>query len=613
MQRNMVGRKERKWKVGSRAIAGTLIAGGVLWCATGAGADTRTSGNTSALPVPDSSLSLPDERLVTMTFKDAPITEVIGMLADYTGLNIVVAGDVVGNLSKLSFKDTPPETVLQRIVAVAGLQYRKFSDGSYIVAKLLPPEATPDVNAANGKFAPFLGDPITGGVAPLPRVEDVPRLDGPKVNGTSQNAGSRRVSIRLRYVSPGLLAYQLDREHHPKPLEMQMSDDNEARGRRRQERRGSVAVDPNDLDRSSGTRFNNPYAGNGAADGNLGQFGTPYTETNSQFGRQGNQGNQGNQGGNNNRNGGGNNNGGGNGNGGGGSFDLPPGVESLVAIDPQNLVLVQIQDTPAGNAGLEELRRLIAELDRPLQQVEIEAQFVTLTQTAQRNLGLGFNSSNGNFGVSFLGTGATVSGGFTLNYARRNFQAVLAGLESQGRAKTVQAPRVLAINNLTAEISATRSFPIILSTAIAGGNIGGGGNAVGENLVYITTTIGLQVRPTINNDGTVTVVLAPTIETPTLSGQGQAPQVDTSFIRTVAIVGDGDTIALGGLRQKTIQNQENSLPFLRDIPILGRLFRSTTKQVFDGDLIIFLTARVVRRFVDDTPVTGADIQVPIGG
>jgi type II secretory pathway component GspD/PulD (secretin) len=327
----------------------------------------------------------------------------------------------------------------------------------------------------------------------------------------------------------------------------------------------------------------------------------PYTQqngmdfrANAQFGGGGG-GNRGGGGGNNTR--GGNN---GRGGAGGGVFQLPEGVDRIVAVDPQNALLV------FGTAeGVRELQDTIAILDRPLRQVEIEAQFVTVSTADSRNFGIDFSTAQGNFNASNTGFASPASqGSFQVGFVRGNFQATLNALLTKNRAKLITAPRVTAINNLTASLFSTTSRPLILTTAVQGGGLNGG-QAQGQNLIYIESNTGLTVTPTINNDDTITVLMQPQVEQQTLLADIQAPLLTRQELETIANVRDGDTIALGGLKTRDVSRGGAKVPLLGDLPFgLGKFFRSRSATDNESELIIFLTARIVRRLEEDDAVPG---------
>lgn len=324
-------------------------------------------------------------------------------------------------------------------------------------------------------------------------------------------------------------------------------------------------------------------------------IGSSWMQANPQFGqRQGQQGGRFGQGGQ-----------GGQGQGGQGQgsvFELPEGIDSMVAIDAQNSLLVR------GTAeAVEELQQLIELIDQPLRQVEIEAQFVSITSANTKFFGIDFSGSALPFTLSATTNPNNITGNFNVGVVSRNFQATLNSLVSNNRAKIVTAPRVVAINNLTASLQSQTITTVLLSQAAINPGNGGNGNVVATAQVpfQVQTSIGITVAPTINGDGTITVLLQPQVQQQGLpTSNNPIPQVTAQTVQTVAIVRDGDTIALGGLRNKRVQNTKQRIPFLSNIPIIGRLFQSVDKSDSDEDLIIFLTAREVRRLDESQPVPG---------
>jgi type II secretory pathway component GspD/PulD (secretin) len=194
-------------------------------------------------------------------------------------------------------------------------------------------------------------------------------------------------------------------------------------------------------------------------------------------------------------------------------------------------------------------------------------------------------------------------GGISVGFISNNFQATLSALVSQNRAKIVTSPRVTAINNLTAELSSEEETPVLLTNTTTGL---GGQVAEDQELNYIRSGISLTVTPTINNDDTVTVVMEPEVSSqrPITIGGQSIPAITSERVRTVANVRDGDTIVLGGLRQKNNQRNVGRVPVLSRIPIFGQFFRSQNRTEGDSELIIFLTARIIRRLEENDPVPG---------
>jgi hypothetical protein len=178
----------------------------------------------------------------------------------------------------------------------------------------------------------------------------------------------------------------------------------------------------------------------------------------------------------------------------------------------------------------------------------------------------------------------------------------LSALEREGKARVVSRPRVVTINNKAADIRSRRivRVPIISGSLNVGGSgsTQGGGNAFQEFDVGIT----LKVTPQISSDGFVLLdidaetsdLTDPSVK-PTGSGSS-FPLIPDTLTRTASsnvLIRSGSTFVLGGILQDDIQRQENGIPYLRDIPVLGWAFRGQNRSRLKSELLVFVTPKVV--------------------
>ncbi len=532
--------------------------------------------------------------MIELSFQDVEVGELLDLIARQFDVQVVISGDVSGRLRSINLTNKTPEAAIRHVVAAANLKWRKLEDGTFLIGKQLPEgdSVLTDIKVLNSqtqKSPPHSFDnsdlsrntlPSLGSEDPfssLPANTDIPSL----VGTTNLSGQKRQHMVRIRNVPPAVMAYWLDPANNPVPLQLQFPGNT-------QEQYGKQPIAEDALG-----------AGDQAAQGGnvspLTQFNNanssfnPYTQrssaelrSNAQFGGGG---------------------GGGAGGAGGASIQRPEGVDRIVAIDAQNALLVFGTDE-----GVRSLQEIINFLDRPVRQVEIEAQFVTVRAGDSSAFGIQFNASRNGFVVnSDPGLPQTnfVTGGQQVGFVGANFQAVLTTLVSQNRAKVITAPRVTTLNNLTASLLARTDTPVVLSSSRE--NPVTGVITTTVRLLFIRTAIGLIVTPTINADDTVTVVLQPQVAIPTPSGVpgfANIPIVNTQSLATIANVRDGDTLALGGLRNAVQSRGGTRIPILSDLPLIGGLFRSRTNVTDDAELIIFLTARIVRRAGDEEPVPG---------
>ena len=548
--------------------------------------------------------------LISATFKDMDVAQALELIATQGDVEIMINEDVQGKIRLMIVKDKTAEQTIRDIARAQRLQWRKTGPNSFVVAKELPPEDVP----AQATIAPSPGL-YPGDSTVMAQPQTLPADVLPEL---SRTGGGEMSTYRIytKYMTPSQIAWILDpQSQREEPLLFRMSRENKELYSKKY--LAKSAFSPEDIAAQSGNyvppaQSSNPYSS--GYGGGFNQFASPYTQGSAQFGGGGFGGNQGggrgnrggNQGGgrgNRGNQGGGRGNQFGNqdgGNGGGGVFELPEGVDSITAVDPQNALLVF-----STQEGFSRLQDIVNFLDLPLRQVVIEAQFVAVNTNDTNSLGIDFSGSNGPFNYNSSGfqpSPPSSGGSFQLGFLRGNFQASLRALLQQNRAKVVTAPRILAINNLTATLSSNTSTPIVTTTTTTGiGGQVGQGNQIG----FLTSGISLTVTPTINNDDTITVVLQPTVQQQTQIPGSAIPGVVEQTLQTVANVRDGDTVALGGLRTKNLGRTLQEVPLLGRIPIIGALFRRKETTNLDQDLIIFLTATIVRRApVEEQAVPG---------
>jgi type II secretory pathway component HofQ len=138
---------------------------------------------------------------------------------------------------------------------------------------------------------------------------------------------------------------------------------------------------------------------------------------------------------------------------------------------------------------------------------------------------------------------------------------------------------------------------------------------------FIPVTTALFVIPTINRDDTVTMLLLPLLQRPTLVNLGgqQIPRIDIQNVSTLATVRDGETVALGGLVDKTTSSGGLKVPYLSRLPLVGPLFKTNANSIDDTELLIFVTPHVLHRAQSNVPAAlpggapGGAVTPPGGG
>jgi general secretion pathway protein D len=118
----------------------------------------------------------------------------------------------------------------------------------------------------------------------------------------------------------------------------------------------------------------------------------------------------------------------------------------------------------------------------------------------------------------------------------------------------------------------------------------------------------LTVRPTINQDGYVSLVIQQEINAATNETQFDAPVISTREASTQVLVRDGQTIVIGGLRDQQKDRVRSGVPVLSGIPLLGGIFGSTSSRKTETELYLFLTPRIIRTDTDVDSLTAPRLE-----
>ncbi len=234
--------------------------------------------------------------------------------------------------------------------------------------------------------------------------------------------------------------------------------------------------------------------------------------------------------------------------------------------------------------------------------------------------GVGSISSNVTSFTSTITGSTQQGGGFTLNTARGispataflnadGVSAVLSFLNTDNDSKVIAFPRSVALDGVPTELMVIQNIPIFQQTqsAPAGGSASGLATILPVYDLKVGTTIlnevgvKLQVTPRIAGPTNVLLDVKPEISqqlpglvSETLNGQvNQAPAFSRSRITTQASVPSGYTLVLGGMDQDTVNNTFTKVPFFGDLPGLGNLFRSSSKDHQKQTVLIFVTPTII--------------------
>ncbi|HET7605711.1 MAG TPA: secretin N-terminal domain-containing protein [Sphingomicrobium sp.] len=291
-----------------------------------------------------------------------------------------------------------------------------------------------------------------------------------------------------------------------------------------------------------------------------------------------------------------------------GANDEPLGqsVDASIGID-RRLNAVWLKGPPERIARL---KAMIAAIDIPVDSVILETQFVELTESGVKALGIDFNNSTGQLGVVTFGSGGFIAGlppqGCTGDpivcsghVTSAQFQAALYAQIQKGNGRIVSRPRISAQSGSTAKIITGDALPILTSIALSGVN------GVSQQVQYVNVGVTLQIAPRVSGDGFVSSHVFAVVSSVTGSSQGY-PTISQREAETSATVRDGDSFVIGGLTQDETLTTKSRVPLLGDIPLLGQAFRNERTTRLKTELYIIITPRIVHRVGSRTDVVPAN-------
>jgi len=301
-------------------------------------------------------------------------------------------------------------------------------------------------------------------------------------------------------------------------------------------------------------------------------------------------------------------------------------VQSLLTNPQQRTNKLFVQDVPS---RLDEVRKLIAQIDIPVRQVLIEARIVEASDNFSKNLGarLGVNqlSANttpgnnnaprfaigGNLNQTLTTPGAAAQGfgaaslnnslaanlpagglsGFSagvfsmilFNASQNRFLNLeISALEADGKGKIISSPRVVTADQVEALIEQGTELPYQQATS-------SGATAVS----FRKANLALRVKPQITPDGNVIMTLDINKDSVSAVSTSSGLAIDTKHVKTEVLVENGGTVVIGGIYTQDENINITKVPFFGDLPVVGNLFKNTTRRDNKTELLVFITPRII--------------------
>lgn len=267
---------------------------------------------------------------------------------------------------------------------------------------------------------------------------------------------------------------------------------------------------------------------------------------------------------------------------------------SVVADKRTNTLL--LRDTAP---ALAQMKAWVTAMDMPLEQVQLAAHIVTISSENLRELGVrwGMNVEEkpaqalrmNNFSVGLPIENSLVTAGFHLaRISGRILDLELSALEQENAVEIIASPRLLTSNQQTASIKQGTEIPYEVSSGTSGATA----------VEFKEAVLGMEVTPKILPNGRITLTLQISQNMPGRSIKqgtgGEVLAIDKQEIKTQVTVNNGETIILGGIFQRQSIQGTDKVPGVGDVPLLGTLFKHSSKQHKKRELVIFITPTLIK-------------------
>ena len=266
-----------------------------------------------------------------------------------------------------------------------------------------------------------------------------------------------------------------------------------------------------------------------------------------------------------------------------------------VTVDKRTNTLL-LRDTAA---ALQETERWLRALDLPLEQIELAAHIVTISEEHLHELGVNWGLQAGDAAVTDalhhprLAIPLALSspgGSVGMTLARLGGQLLdleLSALEQENQIEIIASPRLFTSHQQTASIKQGTEIPYEVTA----------GNSGATSIEFKEAVLGMEVTPSVSGNGRIQLKIHISQNMPGRSvktGDSEVLSIDKQEIETQVTLRDGETLALGGIFQQQRSQGENRVPLLGKAPLIGGLFRQRSEQRKKKELVIFITPRLVR-------------------
>jgi type II secretory pathway component GspD/PulD (secretin) len=234
------------------------------------------------------------------------------------------------------------------------------------------------------------------------------------------------------------------------------------------------------------------------------------------------------------------------------------------------------------SALIEEARKLISSVDRPVPQILIESKVLEISESDSMRLGFSYGREKGAFKfITDKKSGQTVPA--------EDLQTTLNALIGNGKANIVASPRITTLDNHEAVINIGSRIPYAVP-------VSNGSSSTQWTVEYIDAGVKLKITPRLGQEGYITTSIQPEVSSVSewrTTAAGEFPVITTRNAQATLRVRDGETIVVGGLFSESDRENISRLPILGYLPVIGLLFQNKTVEKAKTEIVFLITPHVI--------------------
>ena len=250
---------------------------------------------------------------------------------------------------------------------------------------------------------------------------------------------------------------------------------------------------------------------------------------------------------------------------------------------PERKLLV-VEDLPS---FIHRIENILAEIDLEPKQIFIEAKILEISLRDSESFGLDwaklFSSDGGSGAIGTRGLSNPLSPGLFFDLVTPNVEVALDTLFTRGRLQTLSTPKLLALEDQEAEVIIGDRLGFRVTTTID--------QVTSETIEFLESGVILRVLPSVDGQGRIMLSIHPEVSTGRV--EDGIPNQVTTEVTTQMLVEDGQTVFIGGLIRRSLDQNREGVPVLGDIPIVGRVFSNKSSTSTNTETVVMITPRIV--------------------